>query len=275
VRLDGGEPERLSDAIGTLPAVMFAPGDVDLVAGAPSARRRYLDIMLALSSRRYLTALQRYRSALGHRNAALRDAARTGRPDDRIAVWESPLADDGAVLWSERLAWVERSGERFAALCEAIGEPAGVSMRYSSAVPRTDDLAAALARALEARRIIDVRRGLTHAGPHRDDLTLTIGGRDLRTFGSAGQHRTAAIALRMVEAETLSARRGGRPLVLLDDPFAELDARRAARIVALLSREGLGQTILVVPRESDIPAGLPSLERRRIRAGELSEWGQS
>jgi DNA replication and repair protein RecF len=274
VRLDGGEPERLSDAIGTLPAVMFAPGDVDLVAGAPSARRRYLDIMLALSSRRYLAALQRYRTALGHRNAALRDAARTGRPDDRIAVWEAPLAEHGAVLWSERLAWVERTCDRFAALCDAIGETAGVSMRYASALPRTDDPAAALAHALEVRRAIDVRRGLTHPGPHRDDLTLTIAGRDLRTFGSAGQHRTAAIALRMVEAETLSARRGGRPLVLLDDPFAELDARRAGRIVALLSRAGLGQTILAVPRESDIPAGLPALERRRIRAGELSEWAQ-
>ncbi len=76
----------------------------------------------------------------------------------------------------------------------------------------------------------------------------------------------------MVEAETLSARRGGRPLMLLDDPFAELDGRRAARIVDLLAREGLGQTILAVPRESDIPAGLPSLERRRIRGGDITAW---
>jgi DNA replication and repair protein RecF len=275
VRVDGAEPDRLSDALGTLPAVMFAPGDVDLVAGAPSARRRYLDIMLALSSRRYLAALQRYRTALGHRNAALRDAARTGRQDDRVAVWESPLAEHGAVLWTERLAWVERHAERFAALCEAIGEVSAVAMRYASAVPRTDDLTAALAHALEARRGVDLRRGLTHAGPHRDDLTLTIAGRDMRTFGSAGQHRTAAIALRMAEAETLSARRGGRPLILLDDPFAELDARRAGRIVDLLARAGLGQTVLAVPRESDIPAGLPSLERRRIRAGEVSPWDRS
>ena len=275
VRLDGAEPERLSDAIGALPAVMFAPGDVELVAGAPSARRRYLDIMLALSSRRYLGALQRYRTALGHRNAALRDAARTGRHDERIAVWEEPLAEHGAVLWASRLRWVEQMAERFAILCDAIGETADVALGYASAVPARHDLRGALADALVERRAVDVRRGLTHAGPHRDDLTLVIGGRELRTFGSAGQHRTAAIALRMVEAETLSARRGGRPLMLLDDPFAELDARRAARIVDLLAREGLGQTILAVPRASDIPAGLPALERRRIRAGEIgpSEGG--
>jgi DNA replication and repair protein RecF len=272
VRLDGGDPERLSDAIGSLPAVMFAPGDVELVAGAPNARRRYLDILLALSSRRYLTALQRYRVALGHRNAALRDVARSGRQDDRIVVWEAPLAEHGAVLWKARLDWIERSAERFAGLCSAIGESAAVAMRYASAVAPEDDLPGALARALAERRTSDVRRALTHAGPHRDDLTLTIGGRELRTFGSAGQHRTAAIALRMVEAETLSDRRGGRPLMLLDDPFAELDLRRASRIVDLLAQEGLGQTILAVPRETDIPAGLPSLERRRIRAGEIAPW---
>jgi DNA replication and repair protein RecF len=275
VRLDGAEPARLSDAIGSLPAVMFAPGDVELVAGAPSARRRYLDIMLALSSRRYLSALQRYRAALGHRNAALRDAARTGRHDERITVWETPLAEDGAVLWAARLAWMERSAERFAAMCAAIGESAEVAMRYASVVQPNGDLRTALAAALAERRGLDVRRGLTHAGPHRDDLTLSIGGRDLRIFGSAGQHRTAAIALRMVEADTLSDRRGERPLMLLDDPFAELDTRRAARIVELLAQDGLGQTILAVPRETDIPAGLPSLERRRIHAGEITAWGST
>jgi DNA replication and repair protein RecF len=226
--------------------------------------------MLALSSRRYLAALQRYRVALGHRNAALRDAARTGRHDERVAVWEAPLAEYGAVLWAARLGWIERSAERFAALCDAIGEPAQVAMRYASVVQPEDDLRPALTAALAERRGLDVRRGLTHAGPHRDDLILSIAGRDLRTFGSAGQHRTAAIALRMVEAETLSARRGGRPVMLLDDPFAELDTRRATRIVELLASAGLGQTILAVPRESDIPAGLPSLERRRIRGGEIS-----
>lgn len=272
VRVDGGDPERLSDAIGSLPAVMFAPGDVELVAGAPSARRRYMDIMLALSSRRYLAALQRYRAALGHRNAALRDAARRGRQDDRVGVWEAPLAEHGAVLWRARLEWVERRADQFAAHCAAIGENAPVAMRYASVVPPSEELAGTLAVAFAERRASDVRRGLTHAGPHRDDLTLTIGGRELRTFGSAGQHRTAAIALRMVEAETLSDRRGGRPLMLLDDPFAELDVRRAGRIVDLLTQEGLGQTILVVPRESDIPAGLPSRERRRIRGGEILPW---
>jgi DNA replication and repair protein RecF len=120
---------------------------------------------------------------------------------------------------------------------------------------------------LEGKRSLDVRRGLTHAGPHRDDLALTLDGRELRAFGSAGQQRTAAIAMRLLEGETLRARLGASPLLLLDDPFAELDVRRSARILELLAEQGMGQTLLTVPRESDIPPALTQLARWRIAGG--------
>ncbi|HUF26940.1 MAG TPA: DNA replication and repair protein RecF [Gemmatimonadaceae bacterium] len=270
VRLGGAEVPRLSDAIGELPAVMFAPRDVELVAGAPGARRRYLDVALALTSRSYLAALQHYRGALARRNAALRAVMRGARNDDRAAVWEPALARAGAVLWSERLAWVGRAAPRFAELCEAIGERAPVSIRYASAVEPGDGLEARLAAALASRRALDARRGITHAGPHRDELVLSLDGRELRAFGSAGQQRTASIALRILEAETLREASGGAPLFLLDDPFAELDARRSGRILELLAREGLGQVVLAVPRETDIPGGLGRLDRRRMTDGVLA-----
>ena len=273
VKLDGAEPPRLSDALGALPCVLFSPADLDLVGGAPSSRRRYLDILLALSSRPYLAALQRYRAALAQRNAALREAMRnTGaRAEQRVAVWEAPLAEHGAVLWRERVAWSERAAGRFAELCAAIGEQSPVAMRYATslepAAMDVGDVADALARALEHKRGFDMRRGITHAGPHRDDLALTLDGRELRAFGSAGQQRTAAIALRLLEAETLHERLGAAPLFLLDDPFAELDARRSSRILDLLAEQGMGQTLLTVPRASDIPPALSSLARWRIAAG--------
>jgi DNA replication and repair protein RecF len=144
-------------------------------------------------------------------------------------------------------------------------------MRYTTALEPTSDqrtdIVATLAAALEQKRALDVRRGLTHAGPHRDDLTLTLDGRELRAFGSAGQQRTAAIALRLLEAETLRERLGAAPILLLDDPFAELDVRRSARILDLLAEHGMGQTLLTVPRETDIPPALTQLARWSIASG--------
>ena len=98
-------------------------------------------------------------------------------------------------------------------------------------------------------------------------VSACLAARDLRAFGSAGQHRTAAIALRLLESETLRARLGATPLLLLDDPFAELDARRSARILELLAEQGMGQTLLTVPRASDIPPALTQLARWSIADG--------
>jgi DNA replication and repair protein RecF len=249
-----------------------------LIAGAPAARRRYLDIMLALTARGYLAALQKYRGALARRNAALRETARSGRGSaSSVAVWEPPLAEHGALLILERRGWVAEMEQRFTRLCADIGEPAEVRMRYATALEPRDDVATALAAALEEKRPLDLRRGLTHAGPHRDDLVITFAGsdgvaRELRVFGSAGQQRSAAIALRMLEAATFTERSGRAPLFLLDDPFAELDARRSARVLDLLAHNGLGQTVLAVPRESDIPSELTGLERLRVVGGDVTRF---
>ncbi len=272
VVVDGAPMPRLSDGIGRLPAVMFSPTDVELVSGGPVARRRYLDILLALTSRSYLAALQTYRAALARRNAALRDAARTGRADSRVSVWDGPLAESGGVLWRQRREWVARAAGRYAELCSAIGESGAATLRYASSLDAGDDPAGAIAAALEAKLALDVRRGMTQSGPHRDDLVLALDGRDLRTFGSAGQQRSAAIALRMVEWGTLREACGAAPLLLLDDPFAELDLRRAERILGLLSDAGIGQTLLTVPRESDIPLEFTRLDRTRVEAGAMRAW---
>jgi DNA replication and repair protein RecF len=273
VRVDGVIPERMSHALGALPAVMFSPADVDLIVGPPSTRRRFLDIVLALTARGYLDALQRYRGALARRNAALREAARASRQStSSVAVWEPALAEHGALLSRERRAWVASMEDAFERLCGEIGEPGRVRVSYSSTLSPADDGVSALADALAAKRSADLARGLTHVGPHRDDLVITLDGRDLRVFGSAGQHRTAAIALRMLEAATFTERTGRAPLFLLDDPFAELDARRSSRILGLLERDGLGQTILAVPREGDIPRELTRLERLHVVGGQVGQY---
>lgn len=270
VSLDGGTASRLSEAFGALPSVMFSPRDIQLVAGSPGERRRFLDLVLALSSRRYLRALQHYRAALSRRNAALRDAARTG-DDAAAAVWEPQLAEHGATLVCSRLEWVRQRKQEFSRITSAIGEAGESAIAYTSSAAKETDVRAGLESALSRQRKHDMRRGMTHSGPHRDDLVLTLEGRDMRLFGSAGQQRTAAIALRMLESETIREARGMAPVLLLDDPFAELDVNRSARILGLLHGSGMGQTILVVPRATDIPPELIGLERRSIRNGVIDE----
>ena len=268
--IDGGEPVRLADAIGAFPAVIFSPADAELIAGSPSERRRFLDVVLSLTSRSYLSALQRYRAALVRRNAALRDAD-SSRGDGAIEVWEPVLAEAGALLWRARQAWVSTHAEAFASLCATIGEEGRSALRYVTSLEcEESEVEASLLEALARRRMLDVQRGMTHAGPHRDDLELTLNGRDLRTFGSAGQQRTAAIALRLLEAATLRASAGAEPIVLLDDPFAELDQRRTGRILELLQGDGRGQTILAVPRATDIPSDLTRLDRWCVQDGHLT-----
>ena len=267
VTIDGSVPRRLSDALGKLPSVMFSPRDLELVSGAPSERRRYLDLLLALTDRKYMSALQHYRANLARRNAALRNATKRGANDSEVSVWEPALAEHGSVLIETRAKWVADRIDEYERVSEDIGEKGRAQMRYVCAFADSEARHDVLLAAMEEKRPLDMRRGITSVGPHRDDLELTLEGRDLRLFGSAGQQRTAAIALRMLEAATLRDHAGAEPLLLLDDPFAELDIRRAAKILFVLERRGLGQTILAVPRETDIPPGLMQLDRLSVKDG--------
>lgn len=274
VLIDGTEIRRLSDALGALPSVMFSPRDLELVSGAPTERRRFLDLVLALTDKKYLRALQHYRANLARRNAALRNAARRGSTsnEQQVAVWEPALAEHGSILIEARAKWVRDSSADFSNNLQRIGEKGHAQVRYVSPFADSEARYDVLLAAFEEKRGLDLRRGTTHVGPHRDDLELTLEGKDLRLFGSAGQQRSAAIALRLLEAATLRDHAGAEPLLLLDDPFAELDIRRAARILLMLEERGLGQTILVVPRETDIPPGLMRLDRLQITDGAIKAW---
>ncbi|MCC7051651.1 MAG: DNA replication and repair protein RecF [Gemmatimonadaceae bacterium] len=275
VMLDGVEVTRLSDAIGAAPAVLFSPADVALVRGAPSERRRFLDVMLALADRGYLLALQRYRHALAQRNAALRTLAGHARDAgalDGVAAFEPAMAEAGATMLVKRHTWALAAAPVYEEMLQSIGERTTVSLTLKrGGGARTDEaeLAAWLAGTLEQQRVHDVRRGTTHTGPHRDEVQLLLDHRDLRSFGSNGQQRSAAIALRMLEARTLHTALGTAPLLLLDDPFAELDADRSARILGLLGSRGLGQVVLAVPRSEDIPRALTGLQTVHVQHGTL------
>lgn len=265
ISLDGNPVTRISDAVGKILAVSFAPSDRGIVAGPATGRRRYLDVLLSLAEPGYLARLTEMRSALKQRNAALR----RGRGDEARA-FDEPLASAGARVLEARTRWVERWSPRFGALTAALGERAEARMRYRTHRPPTADARSQFLDLLASHESRDLRRGMTTAGPHRDDLELSLEGRELRMYGSAGQQRTAAIALRLVEAETLRDSAGSPPIALYDDVFAELDEDRQARLLNLIHETLPGQAIVAAPRESEVPASMLDRPRWRVKGGRVA-----
>jgi DNA replication and repair protein RecF len=280
VTVDGAEPDRLGDALGSLAAVLFSPADVALVSGGPAERRRFLDIVLSLNVVGYVGALQRYRHILAQRNSALKEDCKP----ELVRAWDEGLVRWGARVMLERRAWTEERRDAFRAVYETVaGSGQSASLRYAPGVQlegtaSEEEVADRYGAALASSWDRDQRMRGTMVGPHRDDLEITLEGTagrpdsrmDARDFGSGGQQRTAALALRLVEARTIRDRRGRAPLVLVDDVFAELDEGRSERTLALLEREETGQVILTAPKESDVRFRKEALPRWRIAAGKIS-----
>lgn len=274
VTVDGEEPPRLGEALGRLAAVVFSPADVGMVSEGPGGRRRFLDIVLSLNVPGYLEALQTFRQILGQRNAALKGSG-AGGP---VRVWDAGLAEAGARVMVERRTWVEEWEADFSDYFRTIaGEEEG-RMRYEpdlalGGASSPEEVQEAYRAALAESREREMRLGSTVVGPQRDELRLTVeeDGKELelREYGSGGQRRTGALALRLVEASTIRQARGQEPIVLMDDVFAELDPERSQRVLDLMEREETGQVLVTVPKESDIRLRRESLPRWRIREGQV------
>ncbi len=259
ISVDGEEPARLADAVGGWLAVSFLPADVGLASGSAVERRRYLDRLLSLADPRYLRSLGRYRAALSQRNSALRQ----GRPE-LAEAFDAHLAQAGAEIVAAREGWIEGAADQFRGELELLGECGPAALRYRGDAELADR--AAWAPALESARAADRSRCTTTVGPHRDDFTLEIGGRPIRDFGSTGQQRSAAVALKLIEIASLRAARGTEPALLLDDVFAELDRERQGRLARRLLGDGARQVFLTAPRRDELPPEL-ELEIWEVHAG--------
>lgn len=248
ITLDGEELANRTAALGRWLAVAFLPTDLALVQSGAGERRRWLDRMLSLASRPYLESLLRYRAALAQRNAALRqgDGVSAG-------AFDQVMARHGAAVTAARQVWSHGAAGPWAEELATLGEAAAVGLRYRCDEALSDE--AAWPARLAASMGRDLARGQSHVGPHRDEVALSLGGHALRDYGSTGQQRSAAIALRLLELETLATGRGVRPALLVDDVFAELDGDRQARLAVRLVRHP-GQRIVTAPRLEELPPQL-------------------
>ena len=235
VRVNGVE-RRASEAVGQLAAVLFTTLDIDIVAGPPLLRRRYLDMMISQIDRGYLRAMQRYARVLQQRNSLLKQIReRQASPND-LNFWDQELAHSGGIIMKARTDAlghvVPQAQEQMDRLSDGrekldmVYVPAlGSGETVDCPIDETEWTARML-QVMSIERPRELRAGATLVGPHRDDWTLDINGLEAGGFASRAQQRTAALSLRLAEASYLRHALGDDPVVLLDDVLSELDARR-------------------------------------------------
>lgn len=257
---------RASDLIGRMPCVVFTVQDLDIVRDDPSVRRTFLDTELCQVKPGYLRHLAGYKRALEQRNALLRHQHDHPAPRAAYEAWEAQLGTHGEAIIGYRTEFVEALSEKAASIHAELASGEVLRISYAAkCAPGT--LEAAMAEAFRD----DVRRGTTTVGPHRDDLDIWIGGREGRLYGSQGQQRTAAIALKLGTLMHLRAELGERPVVLLDDVLSELDIHRREHLLAWVS-EGAGQTLLTC-NEASLAGKKIEAEARvfEVKAGNVTE----
>jgi DNA replication and repair protein RecF len=265
---------RARDLHGLLRVAVFAPDDLDLVKGGPSTRRVYLDELLAMLAVRYDAARADLDRVLKQRNALLRSGVRDASAVTTLDVLDEQMVRAAAELVRGRLQLVDRLGPAVNAAYDGLAEDGRQVDETYEAEWAPEPLGAGDAGAVEellraavaARRQAEIDRGVTLVGPHRDDWRLTIAGLDARTQASQGEQRSLALALRLAGRGVVHELTGTPPVLLLDDVFSELDARRSSALIRNLPP---GQTLLTTA--GAIPADVKPDQVLRISAGRVVE----
>ena len=238
-----GVARRAIDIIGQLNAVLFLPEDIHLVAGSPGERRRYLDATLCQVDAVYCRTLSRYNRVLRQRNALLKRLREGAAERSELSYWDEQLVGLGGAVLARRLGALAALGAQANAMQQALtdgGERLELVYQNSlddvspaeggdtqTGTESAKRLAERFGRALLAVRRQEIARAVTTLGPHRDDVRFMINGVDATIYGSRGQQRTAALALKLAEVDLMRHETGEMPVLLLDDVLSELDRKRS------------------------------------------------
>ena len=242
--LDGQSVKKLTDYLGALRTVVFCTEDVQLVKGAARARRRFLDLLLAQTQPAYLPLLQRYMRAVRARNALLKQRLINEAALDSFSQELMKLGDE--IIRARRGLAPKFSPLARLAYRRISNDAEELCIEYQPNVKK--DFAVELAQSRSRERSYRS----TLVGPHRDDLQLLLNGKSAAQFGSEGQKRTLAVALKMAQAEFLAGIHGSPPILLIDDVMGELDAKRRSGFLPLLeqARKTSGQVFMTATEES-------------------------
>ena len=252
--VDESPLDRLSDLIGNFNAVLFSPEDVDLVLRDPSERRRLLDILVAQSSKAYLSDLEQYRRILSQRNRLLKTQGwQLARDASALQPWDAQLSEVGSRVIHQRVAALDRMNDPLRDLYTSISpsdEQLSVTYRSPARQENPEETEAQLLQAMAEKRDDEAKLGYTLIGPHRDHVIFNLDTHPVHKFGSKGQMKSVLLAWKLAEAGFLATETGHKPVLLMDDIFSELDDKRANAVLDLIG--AYGQSILATARDPDL-----------------------
>jgi DNA replication and repair protein RecF len=279
-RVNQVEKRKISDFVGHLNIVLFAPEDLMLVKGGPQARRRFLDVEIGQVSPHYLYNLTQYARVLLQRNNLLKEAGKGGRKTELIqmlSIWDEQLSVYAAKIIQKRVSFLERLQTFASEIHRRItGGQEDLQLRYHSVVYQEDlpptELPAHIFAELQKKQKHDLERGTTSLGPHRDDIGVWINGRDVHTYGSQGQQRTAALSMKLAEIELIRHEVGEYPVLLLDDVLSELDESRQLHLL-----QSMGERVQTLITTTTTYGLEPFLREKahvyRVQAGVITKEG--
>lgn len=239
---------KLSKLMTYLNVVMFSPEDLDLIKGSPNARRRFIDSSLSQLYPAYLSALIEYSKALNQKNSLLKMLRTGGRTSDpTLSVWNETLAENGVKIMRARIDFTERINVAAAAIqSEISGEMLSIS--YLPSIKIEELSKDAVLDYLTSRERREIEMASSQYGIQRDDLEIAVNGREARLFASQGQQRTAALSMKIAQAEYIKEIRGEYPVLLLDDIMSELDINRRM----YLSERIRDKQVLITSTDTDL-----------------------
>ncbi|GHT56328.1 DNA replication and repair protein RecF [Bacteroidia bacterium] len=264
------EYERMSEHIGLIPMVMVSPADTDLIQGGSDERRKFVDMVISQYDKGYLRSLIHYNKVLQQRNSLLREIANE-LDESLFDILDQQLAADGIVIHQKRCAFIEGFLPIFQKYYQQIcreNEP--VDLQYESQFYQAD-----VEQLFASKRQRDKFLGYTSAGIHKDDFLFLLDKYLIRKIGSQGQNKTYLIALKLAQFNFLAQKGHSVPILLLDDIFDKLDAKRVEQIIALVSSPEFGQIFITDTNRKyldEILSGMnPDYKLFQVENGKIEE----
>lgn len=231
IKINGIKAERIGDILGKLNTVIFSPDHLKIIKEGPSERRKFIDAILSQTKPKYFYNLIQYLKVLGQRNSLLSDDKKRGVAEKTLDIWDNQLIEYGSKVMIERFNFVNTIKDGVNNINKKLsGDKEELLLEYKPSIYiKEHDLhkiSEHYRKTIEEGRPIDIRRGNTNLGPHRDELIFSIKGKELRSFGSQGQQRSALLSIKLAETVFIKEETGNTPVLLLDDVFSELDKNR-------------------------------------------------